>query len=139
MAKAKKALAKSSFVEKNLETSLERLAVAAAAVEQSVTVRAVDAKKLTASVKRIAKRKAILTKRKRIASDRAKKSPGADTRQALRTVIKDLTNTTKELTKLRGSKAENAGELVLLKAAQLRTKGYSKGIADVDRALAKKK
>ena len=137
MAKAKKAVAKSSFVEKNLQTALEKLAVATAAVDNAVTVRSRDAKKSAAVVKRLSKRKATLTKRKRLAAARVKKASSAETRGALRTVTKELATTTKELTKARAAKAANAEELKALRAAQRRTKGYNKGIAQTDRALNK--
>ncbi len=138
MAKAKKAVAKSSFVEKNLQTALEKLAVATAAVDKAVTVRTRDAKKNLAAVKRLTKRKAALTKRKKLAAGRVKKASSVETRGALRTVTKDLATTTKELTKARAVKAANAEELKLLRASQRRTKGYNKGIAQTDRALNKK-
>lgn len=138
MAKAKKAVAKSSFVEKNLQTALEKLAVATAAVDKAVTVRSRDAKKNLAAVKRLTKRKAALTKRKKLAAGRVKKASSVETRGALRTVTKDLATTTKELTTARALKAANAEELKLLRAAQRRTKGYNKGIAQTDRALNKK-
>jgi hypothetical protein len=135
MAKAKKAIPKASFVDKNLETALEKLAVASKAVDKAVTVRARDAKRNTALVKRLAKRKASLSKRKQLAARRVKKSPSRDTRAALRTVTKDLATTTKELAKARTVKAANAEELKALRVAQRRAKGYSRGIAQTDRAL----
>ncbi len=138
MAKAKKSIAKSSFVDKNLQTALEKLAVASAAVDKAVTVRSRDAKRNTTLVKRLAKRKASLTKRKRLAAGRVKKASSVETRQALRAVTKDLASTTKELAKARVVKSANAEELALLRASQRRTKGYNKGIAAVDRGLRKK-
>ena len=60
-----------------------------------------------------------------------------DTRAALRTVTKDLASTVKELTKTRATKSANATELSALRAAQRRAKGYSKGVAQTDRALKK--
>lgn len=135
MAKAKKAVAKSGFVEKNLQTALEKLAVATKAVDKAVAVRAKDAKRNTALVKRLAKRKAALTKRKRLAAGRVKKASSVETRQALRAVTKDLASTTKELAKARVAKTANADELKLLKASQRRTKGYNRGIAQTDRSL----
>lgn len=135
MSKAKRAVAKSAFVEKNLRTALEKLAVASAAVDKAVSVRAGDAKRNAISVKRLSKRKAALSKRKKLATGRVKKSPSGETRKALRVVIKDLATTSRELAKARTVKSTNAAELDLLKAAQRRTKGYSSGIAQVDRAL----
>ncbi|MBV1858741.1 MAG: hypothetical protein KUG77_10045 [Nannocystaceae bacterium] len=130
-------MAKSSFVEKNLQTALEKLAVATAAVDKAVTVRTVDAKKNLVAVKRLTKRKATLTKRKKLAAGRVKKATSVETRGALRTVTKDLATTTKELAKLRAVKASNGEELKALKASQRRIKGYNKGIAQTDAALNK--
>lgn len=138
MATSKKSPAKSSFVEKNLEAALEKLSVAAKAVDKSVTVRARDAKKHAAAVKRLSKRKTTLTKRKRLATARVKKSPSTDTRQALRTVTRELNTTVKELAKAKVVKAANAEELSALRGAQRRTKSYSRAIAQIDRSLAKR-
>ena len=133
MAKAKKTPAKSSYVEKTLHSALEKLAAASAAVDKAVTIRTRDAKKLGAATKRLTKRKAALGKRKKSAAARARKSPSGETRQALRAVTKDLATTAKELAKARALKEANGNELALLRAAQRRTKGYTRGIAQVDR------
>lgn len=133
MAKAKKTPAKSSYVETTLKSALEKLAAASAAVDRAVAIRARDAKKLAAATKRLTKRKASLAKRKKSAAARAKKAPSGETRKALRTVTKDLATTVKELAKAKTLKAANGTELALLRAAQRRTKGYSRGIAQVDR------
>ncbi len=138
MAKAKKAVAKSSFVEKNLQTALEKLAVATAAVDTAVTVRSADAKKQLVAVKRLNKRKATQTKRKALAANRVKKAPSVETRGALRTATKELAATTKELSKLRAEKAANGEELKALRASQRRIKGYNNGIVQTDSALNKK-
>lgn len=138
MAKAKKTLAKSSFVDKNIEVALEKLAVASAAVDSAVAVRARDAKKLAVLVKRLTKRKTTLSKRKRLAAARLKKAPSVDTRKALRVVTKELATTIKEQTKAKAAKAANGAELAALRLGQKRATGYRKGIAAVDRALTKK-
>ena len=134
MAKAKKTIAKSSSIEQNLQTALERLAVATAAVDGAVVVRARDAKKNTATVKRLAKRKAALTKRKQLATKRVKKASSVETRQALRMVTKELATATKELARARADKATNAEELKVLRGLQRRTRGYNRGVAQTDRA-----
>jgi len=139
MAKRTKSVAKSSAVTKRLETSMDNLDAAYADSEKAVTVRSRDAKKLTNAVKRLSKKKTTLSKRKRTAAARVKKSPGADTRGALRTVVKDLTSTTKELTKMKSAKEANAAELAPLKAALRRASSYSKAIAKIDRVLNKPK
>lgn len=133
MANAKKTPAKSSFVEKTLQSALEKLAVASAAVDKAVTIRARDAKKLATATKRLTKRKTMLGKRRKSAAARARKSPSGETRQALRAVAKELASTVKELAKTQALKAANGSELALLRSAQRRTKGYRRGIAQVDR------
>jgi hypothetical protein len=133
MANAKKTPAKSTVVEKTLQSALEKLAEAASAVDKAVTIRARDAKKLATATKRLTKRKASLGKRRKSAAARARKSPSGEARQALRAVSKELASTVKELAKARTLKAANASELALLRATQRRTKGYRKGIARVDR------
>ncbi len=137
MAKAKKAVAKSSFVETNLQTALDKLAVATEAADKAVTVRTAENKRNLTAVKRLTKRKTSLTKRKKLAAGRVKKASSVETRQALRTVTGDLASTTKELTKARAAKAANAEELKLLRASQRRLKGYNRGIEQTDRALNK--
>ena len=137
MATAKKTIAKSGSIEKNLQTALDKLAVATTAVDKAVVVRARDAKKNIALVKRLTKRKATQTKRKQTAAKRVKKASSVETRQALRTATKELATTTKELAKARAVKAANAEELKALRALQRRTKGYNRGIAQTDRALNK--
>lgn len=137
MAKAR-SVAKSDFVQRNLEAGLEKLAVAAAAGARAVAVRGKDGKKLAVSVKRLAKRRASLLKRKKVASKRARKSPSGETRKALKSVVRDLVGTTKLLGKARTSKAANAAEFAALRLAARRASGYERAIAAIDRALRKK-
>jgi hypothetical protein len=135
MAKAKRAIAKSDFVEKNLATALERLAVAAAAGEKAVAIRQRDGKKLTLAVKRLAKRRGALLKRKKLAAKRARKNPSGETRRALKSTIRELTTTTGALVKARAAKLANATEFAALRTASRRATGYSRAIALVDRRL----
>ncbi len=135
MAKARKSVASSDFVEKNLAAALEKIAVATAAGHKAVTSRSRDGKKLAVAVKRLAKRRAALVKRKKVASRRARKAGSGETRRALRQVIKELATTSKALTKAKAVRAANAGELAALKPAQRRASGYSKAIAQIDRSL----
>ncbi|HET6582950.1 MAG TPA: hypothetical protein VFG69_05880 [Nannocystaceae bacterium] len=139
MAKARKSVAKSDFVEKNLAAALERLEVAAAAGRKAVTARSRDGKKFAATVKRLAKRRASLVRRKKLASRRARKSPSGESRKALRSVVKELATTTKALAKAKGIRVANASELAALKPAHRRATGYSRAIAQIDRALRRAK
>ena len=135
MAKAKRSIAKSEFVERNLEVALAKLAIAATAGERAVAVRSKDGKKVAASVKRLAKRRrSLLTRRKR-AKTRARRSPSGETRKALRSVVKELGVVTKALAKARTAKAAGTTELTALKAAQRRASGYRRAIAGIDRTL----
>lgn len=135
MAKARRSIAKSDFVEKNLAAALERVAVAAAAGEKAVAVRLRDGKRFTAVVKRLAKRRGALLKRKKIAAKRARKSPSGETRRALKSVVRELVTTTGALGKARAAKLANATEFAALRAASRRATGYSRAIAQVNRRL----
>lgn len=134
MAKSK-SIAKSDFVQRNLEAALEKLAIAATAGARALAVRGRDGKKLAASVKKLSKRRTALAKRKKVASKRARKSPSGETKKALRSVLRDLATTTKELGKARTSKAANAVEYAALRLASRRASGIAKAAAMIDRAL----
>jgi hypothetical protein len=138
MAKARRSVAKSEFVEKHLATALERLELAAAAGQKAVAVRLRDGKKLAVAVKRLAKRKGALVKRKKLASRRARKSPSGETRRALKAAVRELTTTTAALAKAKAAKAAHATEFTALRTAHRRAAGYARAIAQVDRALRRK-
>ena len=110
--------------------------VAAAAGEKAVAIRARDGKKLTLAVKRLAKRRGALLKRKKLAAKRARKNPWGDTRRALKSTIRELTTTSAALVKARAAKLANATEFAALRMASRRATGYSRAIALVDRRLA---
>ncbi|MBC8071306.1 MAG: hypothetical protein IAG13_23475 [Deltaproteobacteria bacterium] len=135
MAKARRAIAKSDFVEKNLAAALERLAVAAAAGERATAARGKEGKQLAITVKRLSKKRASQAKRRLGASKRARKSPSGDTRKALRTAVRELAGTTKALSKAKALKAAHATEYAALRIASRRASGYAKAIAQIDRAL----
>jgi hypothetical protein len=122
-------------VEKNLATALERLAIASKAGARAVAVRGKDGKKIAATVKRLAKKRATLLRRKKTASKRARRSPSGETRRALRAVVRELAGTSKALAKARVVKAAHASEFAALRIASRRASGYAKAIAATDRAL----
>jgi hypothetical protein len=134
MAKAK-SIAKSDFIERNLEAGLAKLAIAAAAGAKALAARTRDGKKVAVSVKRLAKRRAALLKRKKVASKRAKRAPSGETRKALRSVVRELAGTTKLLGKARTTKAAQATELAALRLAARRATGYARAIAQIDRSV----
>jgi uncharacterized protein YcfJ len=137
MAKAKRTIAKSAAVTKNIETALAALGAACVAGDSAVAKRGKDAKGLATTTKRLSKKSAILAKRKRLSAKRAKATPSGETRKALRSVIKELAATKSQLVKARAAKDENAVELAALKAAQRRATAYAKAIAQAEASLAK--
>ena len=139
MAKSKRAIAKSAAVTKNIEAALASLGTACVAGDGAVAKRSKDGKGLSASTKRLSKKSAALTKRKRLSAKRARATPSGDTRKALRSVIKELATTKKQLVKARTAKGINAVELAALKAAQRRANAYAKAIAQAEKFLGKRK
>jgi hypothetical protein len=139
MAKKRKTVAKSAAVERNLEAAMVKLAAACKDGDSAVTVRSKTNKKLTAEVKRLTKKRGVLTRRKKTASARVKKSPSGETRRALRAVVRELETVKKAQAKAKAAKAANREELIALKAAQKRANAYKRVIAQADKALNKRK
>ena len=137
MAKTKRTIAKSAAVTKSIETALASLGTACVAGDSAVARRGKDGKSLAATTKRLSRKRAILTKRKRLSAKRAKAAPSGETRKALRAVIKELATTKKQLGKARSEKGVNAVELAALKAAQRRASAYAKAIAHAEKSLNK--
>jgi hypothetical protein len=137
MAKTKRTIAKSAAVTKNIETALAALGAACTAGDSAVAKRGKDGKSLAAATKRLSRKRAVLAKRKRISAKRAKASPSGETRRALRSVIKELATTKKQLVKARTVQGINAVELTALKAAQRRATAYAKAIAQAEKSLVK--
>jgi hypothetical protein len=137
MAKSKRSIAKTAAVTKSIEAALTSLEAACVAGDHAVARRAKDGKGLATATKRLSRKSAILTKRKRASAKRAKKTPSGETRKALRAVIKELATTKSKLLKARAAKGANEVELATLKGAQRRATAYAKAIAQADRSLGK--
>ena len=138
MAKTKRTIAKSAAVTKNIETALASLGTACVAGDSAVARRGKDHKSFAATTKRLSKKRAVLTKRKRLSAKRAKAAPSGETRKTLRAVIKELATTKKQLVKARAVQGVNAVELAALKAAQRRASAYAKAIAQAEKSLSKR-
>lgn len=138
-ARRKPTIAKSASIDKNIETAIEKLTAASLDGGKAVATRTKEGKKLTAAVRRLSKKRATLMRRKKTATTRAKNAPSAETRGALRTVLKDITSVTKELDKLRPQKNANAEELAALKAGERKATAYLKSIEKADKVLNKPK
>lgn len=137
MAKSKRAIAKTAAVTKNIEAAVAALETACVAGNHAVATRSKDGKSLAATTKRLSKKSAVLTKRKKLSAKRAKATPSGETRKALRSVIKELAQTKKQLVKARAEKGANATELASLKDAQRRANAYAKAIMQAESSLAK--
>lgn len=135
MAKSKRALAKPAAVMKNIETAVASLESACVAGNHAVAKRSKDGKGLASAAKRLARKSAILTKRKRLSAKRARSSPSGETRRTLRSVIKELATTKKQLAKARAAKGANATELAAMKIAQRRANAYAKAITQAEKSL----
>jgi hypothetical protein len=138
MAKSKRAIAKSAAVIKNIEAALSSLGTACDAGDSAVAKRSKDGKSLATATKRLSKKRAVLTKRKRFSAKRARSSPSGETRKALRSVIKELASTKKQLVKAKAAKGINAAAPTALKAAQRRANAYAKAIVQAEKSLGKK-
>jgi hypothetical protein len=137
VAKKNRTIAKSAAVTKSIETALLSLGTACEAGDSAVARRSKDHKSFATASKRLSKKRAILIKRKRLSAKRAKASPSGETRKALRSVIKELATTKKQLVKARAVQGVNAVELALLKAAQRRATAYAKAIVAAEKSLEK--
>ena len=139
MANKRLTIAKSASVEKNIATSLEKLAAACRDGDKAVAARSKISKKLNAESRRLNKKRAALLKRKKTAATKAKATASAETRKALRVAVVELAAIRKALAVLRAAKAVNTPELAALKVAQRQANAYEKAIAQADKVLNKPK
>ena len=134
-----KAIAKSSSLTANIDTALERLTAAYNDGDNAISVQSKQNSTLATNIKRLSKKRATLMKRKKTATTKAKKAPGADTRKALSSVVKEITSTSKELTKLRAQKSTVSEELTALKVSHKKASAYLTAIEKADKVLNKPK
>lgn len=140
MAKAKiKPVVKSAAVEKTVEAALTSLTAVSESCVTAIALRSKDAKSNTAESKHLAKKRAILMKRKKGAASKVKKDPSAANKKAVKDIEKELATVVKLSAKLKPAKVSNAAELVALKTNQKKLAAYVKGIEQADKALNKPK
>lgn len=135
--KSKKSLVKSASLEKVIETSLATLDAANTGGEKAVTALSKIAKTLTAEGKRLSKKRTILSKRKKAAAAKLKKSGNAETRKLLNTTVKELNAVKKLAVKSAAAKSTNTDELKGLKAQTKRTRAYLAVLEKADKVLNK--
>jgi hypothetical protein len=138
MAKAKKP-ASASSIAKKIQVATENLLTAKNDGEVAASSLEKDRKKLLAENKRIAKKRAVLSRKKKAATNRLKKSPNAENRKAVNSISKELTTVNKVGVKARAARSANAEELKSVKTSLKQASTYIALIAKADKVLNKPK
>ena len=138
MAKAKK-IATSASIAKKLQTAIENLQLANTDGAAAASVLDKDREKHLAENKRLSKKRAVLTKKKKAASGRLKKDPSAENRKTLNAITKELAAIKKAGDKARAVSSANATELNAVKASLKQASAYAAVIAKADKILNKPK
>ena len=138
MAKAKKP-ATASSIAKKIQVATENLLTAKNDGEAAASSLEKDRKKLLAENKRIAKKRAVLSRKKKTAANRLKKTPNAENRKAVNSISKELTTVGKAGVKARAAKSANAEELKSVKTSLKQASTYIALIAKADKQLNKPK
>ena len=138
MAKAKKP-ASASSIAKKIQVATENLLTAKNDGEVAASSLEKDRKKLLAENKRIAKKRAVLSRKKKAAANRLKKTPNAENRKAVNSISKELTTVSKAGVKARATKSANAEELKSVKTSLKQVSTYIAVIAKADKQLNKPK
>ena len=139
MATQKRPIAKSAAVEKNITVALEKLGAASTDGDKAVAARSKISKQLNTESRRLNKKRGVLLRRGKVAAAKAKATPNAEARKALRETASELAAVRKALAKNKAAKAVNTPELAALKAAQRQATAYGKAIAQADKVLNKPK
>ena len=138
MAKAKK-LVTASALANLVRSATESLASAANDGMIAGDALSKDRKKLVADSRRLAKKRAVLTKKKTAASKRLKNTPNAENRKAVSSVTKELVTVKKDGEKARAAAATNTEELKAVKASLKQAAAYVSVIEKADKILNKPK
>jgi regulator of replication initiation timing len=138
-AKKRATVTKNSVIANSIEASVTTLMASLEKVDKAVAVSAAESKKLMTESRRLKKRRASLMGKKKRATAANKKNPTAVTRKAVKSISAELAKVTKELVKSTAARSAVIAELAGLKVSQKALSAYVKGIAAVDRKLAKPK
>ncbi|MDH3947726.1 MAG: hypothetical protein OEU74_02085 [Gammaproteobacteria bacterium] len=137
--KSKQTVVKSASLEKVIENSLAALNAANNDGEKAVAALSKTAKTLTSEGKRLSKKRATLSRRKKTATAKLKKANNAETRKLLKVTEKELNSVKKLAAKSAANKSANSNELNGLKAQTKRTKAYLAALEKADKILNKPK
>ena len=138
-ARKKKPVTRNSVIANTIESSVSNLEAALGNVDKAVTVRSSESKKLLGETRRLKKRRATQTGKRKRAIAAEKKNSSADTRKAVRSITSELAATKKALVKATGARQTVLEELSGLKVSQKKLRAYVKGIAAADRQMARPK
>ncbi len=138
MAKAKKP-ASAASIAKKIQVATENLLTAKNDGEVAASSLEKDRKKLLAENKRITKKRAVLSRKKKAAANRLKKTPNAENRKAVNSISKELTAVSKAGVKARAAKSANAEELNSVKTSLKQASAYIAQMAKADKQLNKPK
>ena len=138
MAKAKK-IVKATSLAKLVQSATENLSSAQKDGEAAASSLSKDRKKLLAEGKRIAKKRATLSKKKKAAATRLKKTPNAENRKALAGINKELATVKKAGEKARAVSSANGEELKSVKASLKQASAYLSAVEKADKVLNKPK
>ena len=138
-AKKRATVTKNSVIANSIEASVATMMTSLNKVDKAVAVSAKESKKLLAESRRLRKRRASLLGKKKRAIAANKRNSTGDTRKAVKSTKAELAKVTKEAAKSTAARAAVTTELAGLKSSQKELAAYVKGIAAVDRKLAKPK
>lgn len=134
-----KPLAKSVALEKVLNNSIDVLNAVCKSSSQAVASRAKGAKKHTAETKRLSKKRATLSNRKKAITKKLRKGADVVTRKLLTTTVKEIGVIKKLAAKNNAAKTANATELAAMKKILKTASAYVKGIEKANKDLSKPK
>lgn len=135
--KSKKTVVKSASLEKVIENSLAALSAANDNGDKAVAALSRTAKSLLSEGKRLSKKRATLSRRKKTATAKLKKDNNADNRKLLRDTVRELAAVRKLAASTTAAKSANAEELRGLKAQTKRSKAYLSALDKADKVLNK--
>lgn len=138
-ARRKKSVTRNSVIAKTLESSVSNLVDALEKVDEAVTIRSSQSKKMMNETRRLKKRRLTQVGKKKRATVAVKKNSSADTRKALRSITSELSATKKALVKATVARQAVLEELSGLKESQKKLRAYVKGISVADRQMTRPK
>lgn len=131
----KKQVSRNSVIANAINNSVYKLEVALEAVNNAVSARSDESKKLLIETRRLRKRRVTQMNKKKRAIATDKKNSTVESRKAVRTITSELAATSKAQVKTTAARQAVLEELSGLKQSQKTVNAYVKGIYAADRAI----